>query len=106
MVFFSFILMVCQVNRGFRQKFPLHKKSSVPAKRDEAYPRYHPDSRNIRALFLFNAQHTSLPTDIVQKCSSGAKLKNYLNLRKLTAGGFLSLKENNFLKTPSWPFLF
>ena len=26
--------------------------------------------------------------------------------RELTAGGFLSLKENNFLKTPSWLFLF
>ena len=93
-------------NRQFRWKLLLHKKSSIPCKRDEAYPRYHPDSRINGLSCRLTRSITTLPTDKIQKRSSGAKLRYHLNLRKLTAGGFLSLKENNFLKTPSWLFLF
>ena len=93
-------------NREFQRNSLLHKKSSVPCKRDEAYPRYHPDSRINGLSCRLTRSITALPTDKVQKRSSGAKLRYHLNLRKLTAGDFLSLKENDLLKTPSWLFLF
>jgi len=37
----------------------------------------------------------------LQKDSSGVKIKLYLNLGKLPAGGFLSLLENTSLYAPS-----
>ncbi|SHO50550.1 hypothetical protein SAMN02745217_02776 [Anaerocolumna xylanovorans DSM 12503] len=43
-----------------------------------------------------NVHKTSSPTKF-QGCGSGANINNYLNLRKLSAGDFLSLKENNYL---------
>ncbi|MGN6712635.1 MAG: hypothetical protein ACTHKA_13535 [Anaerocolumna jejuensis] len=43
-----------------------------------------------------NVHKSSSPTN-VQGRGSGVNINNYLNLRKLSAGDFLSLKENNYL---------
>lgn len=79
-----------------------NKKDPAP-KGTKSYSRYHPDSCMCRHLVLRNVQWTLFLTQSkgLQKYSFGGKLKSYLNLKNLTAGGFFSLKENNFLNTPS-----
>ena len=70
-----------------------------------AVPPWFPCNVNARALKLCLTRshvasycsHGALPQK-VPKRGSGGKLRNCLNLKKLTAGDFFSLKEDNSLK--------